>query len=254
MFKKVFALLSLFTFAAFAAEPAAPAAPVAPLSYKTLIIPMLKAAGSGDMLNSVRQYVLRGQHVIYFCAKDGEELNATIKHFGDKSRPMSISYVFLDRTKNVLKKGIITYGKTETLTCKVEKGDTYALLINSGHGAAPWYSVATTNPFAVVASTGREIYLFTPQVVYTAGKAMNNSVLQVYSTPGESYAYSIDGAAKVALEMPKVAKIDLPEKAMVKVQFSRIPKKWCQNFIISFPGGRTPYLFFGENRAVDIVR
>ena len=250
MFKKIFTVLSLFTLAVFAAEPAAP---VAKLDYGNLVIPTLKPAGSGNMANSVVHYMLRGQHVLFFCVKDGEEIKTYVKHCGDKSRPMSISYVILDQQKNVLKEGIITYGKLEMISHKVGKGGTYAMVITSGVGAVPWYTVASKTPFTALASTGKEIYLFSQQPIYIPGKVLGNSELQVRSTPKESYAYSIDGAEKINLEMPRMVKLPMPEKAVVKVQFSRIPKQWCQNFMISFPGGKNPFIFYGLDRAVEIA-
>jgi hypothetical protein len=250
MLKKLVAVLSLLTltFAAAAADP------VAPLNFKKLIVPVLKPVGSGDLTGSVVHYVLRGEHVVYVCAKDGEEIKFNVKHFGNASRPMGIRYALIDRLGNVLKEGVITHGKLETIACRVEKGDTYAFVINSGSGPAPWYSVATKNPFAALAATGKEIYLFGQQTIYVPGKALNDAEMQIRTTPKESYVYSIDGGEKVSLTEPKLAKLPLPEKEVVKIQFSRLPKTWCQNFMISFPGGKTPFIFFGPNRAVDIVR
>ena len=251
MLKKLVAVLSLFTlvFSAAAAD-----APVAPLNYKKLIVPVLKPVGSGDLANSVVHYVLRGEHVVYICAKDGEEIKFTVKHFGDANRPTGIRYALIDRRQNVLKDGVITYGKLETIACKVEKGDTYAFVITSGPGAAPWYSVATKNPFAALAATGKEIYLFGQQKIYVPGKILSNPEMQIRTTPKESYVYSINDGEKVSLTEPKLAKLPLPENEVVKIHFSRLPKTWCQNFLISFPGGKTPFIFFGPNRAVDIVR
>ena len=103
------------------------------------------------------------------------------------------------------------------------------MVITSGVGAVPWYTVASKTPFTALASTGKEIYLFSQQTIYVPGKALGNSELQVRSTPKESYAYSIDGAEKINLEMPRMVKLPMPEKVVVKVQFSRIPKQWCQN-------------------------
>ena len=255
MLKKAVLLLSLFALAVFAAEPAAPAAK---LDYRKLVIPTLKPAGSGNMANSVIHYMLRGQQVLFFCVKDGETIQTVVKHMGNRKRSQSISYVFLDQQKKVLKEGIITFGKLETLSYKVEKGGTYALVINSGKGASPWYTIASKTPFTALTAT-KEVYLFSAQEIYAPGKLLGNNDLQVTTTPAESYEYSIDGGEKVELITPKTVKIPMPEKAVVKIKFARVSrpleiKSWCQNFMLSFPGCQSPFIFFGPDRAVEIVK
>ena len=141
---------------------------------------------------------------------------------------------------------------------KVEKGGTYALVINSGKGASPWYTIASKTPFTALTAT-KEVYLFSAQEIYAPGKLLGNNDLQVTTTPAESYEYSIDGGEKVELITPKTVKIPMPEKAVVKIKFARVSrpleiKSWCQNFMLSFPGCQSPFIFFGPDRAVEIVK
>lgn len=246
MLKKFFVFVSLFAVAFTAAAAAAK------LNYQNLTIPALKPVGSGDLANSVVHYLLRGQHILLFSAKDGEKLNVVVKHFGGTGRP-DISYAFLDQSKKLLREGVIANGKLETVSYQVEKGGTYALVISSGSGAVAWYSLATKNPFAAILAE-KEVYLFSAQKVFLPGKAMGNSEIAIRSTKDECYSYSVDGGKYVELLNPVNVKIQLTDKTVTTVQFGRIAGKWCQNFMLSFPDGKQPLIFYGENRAVEIVK
>lgn len=252
MLKKLSVLLGISAvFTMFAAGETA-----AKLDYAALTVPTLKPVGSGNMKNSVVHYVLRNQQVLFFCLKDGESINLYVKHFGNKSRPTGISYVILDQQKNELKKGVISYSTLERIVHKVEKGGTYAMVISSGTLAAPWYTVSSKTPFTALSAAGKEIYLFGPQSIFVPGKALGNNNMQVRLGPKESYTAVIDGGEKQSVTTAGSKLLDMPDKAVVKVVFGNLPKPaWGQNFHISFPGNdRTPFIFYGPERAVEIVK
>lgn len=250
MLKKFAVLLGMFA----VVLSAAAAEQVAKLNYKNLVIPTLKPAGSGDLKGSVVHYMMRGQNVVFFCVKDGEEIKAVVKHFGGKNRMLAISYVILDQQKKIMQEGTVSRGKIKTISYKAPKAGTYALVLTSGKGPVAWYTVHTKNPFAAVSAVDKEAYIFGKHTIYVPGKSAGYNELKVRSSHKESYAYSVnDGEKAESLQKPNTV-IQLPDTPVVKIQFSAIPKTWAQNFWISVDGQKPLLIFFGPNRAVEVVK
>ena len=228
---------------------------VASINYSDLIIPTLRPVGSGSMTNSVRSYLLREQQVILFYAKAGEKLDIRIHHMGDKRRPTGLQYAVMDQQKNILRNESLTFGTRTHFQVDAPHTGTYAMVLSAGLGGQAWYSVEIKTPYAAIYQAPRSrLYFFGPQKIFAAGKTLGNPQMQFATSAAESWKISVDGAAAKMLRRKSNAKFPLPDKAAVAVDFSKAGVDYSQNIFITFPGSRTPLVFFGPERTMEVVK
>ena len=227
---------------------------VATINYSDLVIPTLRPVGNGSKAGSVRRYLLREQQVILFYAKAGEKLDIRIHHMGDNRRPTGLQYAIMDQQKNILRNESLTFGTASRFQVDAPHTGTYAMVLSAGKGGQAWYNVEVYTPYAAIYQPPRDqIYFFGGQKLFIAGKALGNKEFQMNTTNNESWSMTLDGKKQV-LRRPKMKRIALPDKAAVEAEFGRAPIDWSQNLFITFPGGRTPLVFFGPERTMEVVR
>jgi len=228
---------------------------VASIDYSDLVIPTLRPVGNGDMAGSVRRYLLREQQVILFYARAGEKLDIRIHHMGDNRRPTGLQYAVMDQQKNILRNESLTFGTTSHFQVDAPHTGTQDHRISSGIGGQAWNSVEIKTPYAAIYQAPRtRIYLFGPQKVFVAGAALGNRQLNFATTAAESWKLSLDGAAAQVYRRPGNINLPLADKAAVAVDFQKGGIDYSQNIFLTFPGGRTPLVFFGPERTMEIVR
>ncbi|HOG50582.1 MAG TPA: hypothetical protein PKY10_08335, partial [Lentisphaeria bacterium] len=83
---------------------------------------------------------------------------------------------------------------------------------------------------------------FNPQTIYVAGKDAGNPELLLTMQPTESHKRAINDEAPVEIVRSALNSIALPD-GIVKVAFSRSDVTWSQNFSLSFPRGKVPFIY-----------
>lgn len=219
---------------------------VPPLDFSDLVIPALTPVGSGDVNTGTGAFVLRNQQNIFIHARAGEELQVTLTHLAGRQRPIALVYALLDGQKKVLRNEAVTPGSEDTFKVTAPATGVYALVVTGGIGGQAWYRVRIGNPhFAVDAR--QSAYFFRPQTVYVPGRDRGNAVLKIGLQETESHIHSLNDGEKVHLKRQGPVTIDLPD-GIVKVQFEESPVSWSQNFLLSFPKGRVPYVYASPER------
>lgn len=219
---------------------------VPPLDFSDLVIPVLAPVGSGDVTSGTADFVLRNQQNLFIHARAGEDIQVTLTHLAGRERPIALVYVLLDGQKNVLRNEAVTPGSQDAFKVTAPATGVYALVVTGGIGGQAWYRVRIGNPYFAVDARS-SAYFFRPQTVYVPGRDRGNAVLNVGLQETESHIHSLNGGEKVHVKRQGPVTIDLPD-GIVKVQFEESPVSWSQNFILSFPKGRTPYVYASPER------
>lgn len=212
---------------------------VSPLDYSKTTVPELLPAGTGE--GPTPRLVLRDQQTIFIYAKAGEEIKVALSHIAGNARPIALRYALFDRDKKVLREEAVSVGSRDVFTVMAPHTGTYALAVAGGVGGQAWYGVEVFTPyFAVDART--KAYFFNPQTIYVAGKDAGNPELLLTMQPTESHIRAINDGAPVEIVRSALNSIALPD-GIVKVAFSRSDVTWSQNFSLSFPKGKIPFIY-----------
>ena len=219
---------------------------VPPLEYRDLVIPSLAPAGSGDVNTGTADFVLRNQQNIFIYARTGESIQVTLTHLAGRQRPIALAYALLDARQNVLRNEAVTPDSEDAFKVIAPATGVYALVVTGGIGGQAWYRIRIGNAFFAV-DARQSAYFFRPQTVYVPGRDRGNAVLKVALQETESHIHSLNDGEKVHVKRQGPVSIDLPD-GIVKVQFEESPVSWSQNFILSFPKGRMPYVYASPER------
>ena len=212
---------------------------VAPLDYSHVTVPELLPAGTGD--GKTPRLVLRDQQTIFLYAKAGGELKIALSHLAGNARAVALHYALFDQAGKGLREEAVSVGARDEFTVIAPHTGTYALVVSGGVGGQAGYGVEVFTPYFAV-DAREKAYFFGPQTVYVAGKDAGNPELLLSMQPNESHARRINDTASVEVNRSEKNPIALPA-GTVKVAFAKPKTGWSQNFWLSFPKGKVPFIY-----------
>ena len=190
-------------------------------------------------------FTLREPRNVFVRAKAGDGFNVTIAHLAGSQRPIAIHYALIGPDGKSMRDESVSPGGTATFSVGVPADGVYALVLSGGTGGQAWYNVAIDGLLgAVDARSPRGAELFGPQKLSILGSDRGNPVLRVRNSTTQAYSWRVnEGDWQDAVGLLD-NDISLPA-GRVKIEFRKLEKPgyYCQDFILTFPDGKRPYVF-----------
>lgn len=192
--------------------------------------------------------VLREQQTMFLRRRAGEEIAVELEHLAGSKRPCALQYALLDSSGRKLANEAVSPGAKVEFRIFAPAEGMYALVVSGGRGGQAWYGVRISGSWCVDAREGTE--LFGPQTFAVPGAKSGNPSLALSMTLSEAYRCRVNGGETLENVRREHSAIRL-EKNVDVLSFSRHPAtSYCQNFRLSFPGGRMPYVFPSADRGM----
>jgi len=215
---------------------------VAKLIWDDVRIPPLDAVSSGTASDA--EIVLRERQTIFLQAQSGQPISVTIVHLSGDARPAGLQYALLSPQGRVLRNEAVTRGSKDAFSVSAPETGTYALVVTGGSGGMAWYSVRVSGGLNWAVDARKPAYLFGPQTFFVQGGATRNPVLRIQNmSADESYRIRLDGGEWHTVVRTLSSDFPLPD-GLVRVDIEKLDQEgtWCQNFLVSIPGGRSPFV------------
>ena len=219
--------------------PFAPPKPlVMPIDYSVVTIPDLVPAGSGSDAGAQKKFTLRGQQTIFIYADAGEEIKVTLAHEAGKDRPTALLYALLNKNKNKLRNEMIPPGVDETFTVVAPESGVFALVIS---GRDAWYGVTVYNKHYAFDARQGTYFFGAPFRVFVPGTDSGNPELTIEARKEQAYR------CNKTLVVGEEKHTDPLKDGFNEFLFEKLEKPiegyYTQDFSISMPKGKTPYIF-----------
>ncbi|MBP5638187.1 MAG: hypothetical protein J6X55_01820 [Victivallales bacterium] len=224
----------------------APKPMIAELDFSRRKIPALRPDGTGERLKGSQAFLIRDQQIIYIYAKTGEEIDVSICHEAGEKRPLALQYALFSPQMVKLRNEAVMPGQTEKMKIPAPETGIYLLTVSGGIGGQAWYSVAVANPYWCL-DASKEAYIFRSQTIYVPGKTFGNPQVHSKTPPSQAYYIQINDGERFLNERKGPMSFDLPD-GVAKVTFSDAPIAYSQDFELSFPKGKTPYIYIAPER------
>jgi len=215
---------------------------VATLDWSDVKIPALRELPRG--VSGAAELCLRERQVVFVQARAGQTIPVAVAHLAGDRRPEGVQYALLSPQGSVLRNEAVTCGATDTFSVPAPETGTHALVVTGGAGGKAWYSVKVSGGLGWAVDARKSAYLFGPQSFAVWGKDAGNPVLRVENMSAEeSYRIRFNGGEWREVVRTLSSDFPLPD-GLVRVDLEKLPQEgsWCQNFLVSFPSGRSPYV------------
>ena len=220
---------------------------VAKLSWDGVTAPALAPAGDGT--GAERTAVMRMSQNVFVYARAGDPIRITITHLAGERRPGGLQYVLLGPDGKVLRNEAVTAGSKDSFSVTAEETGVHVFRATGGDvGGDPWWSVSVASPlhWAIDARGPKGAYMFRMQSFFVDGSDRGNPRIHVKTAGQESYVLTINGVPHDTIRSPN-AEFDLPP-GLVEVSISKSEAGYGENFWISFPNGKSPFVYPAKER------
>ena len=194
---------------------------------------------------------LREQRTIFIEAKQGSPIRVTLRHLAGEARPIGLNYQVLAPNGTTLRHEHTTPGASETWSVLAPEDGVYAVVATAGSGGQAWWSIQVHDLPWCVDGRCEPVYVFGPQTFRVPGPEAGNATACIKALDYETYRYRVNGGndwSEIRRGRGKAVRdgqVVIPlDGSISTLEFRSIPGDgWCQDFHVSFPGGKLPYIF-----------
>ncbi len=223
---------------------------VAQLSWNGVTAPALAPAGDGTGKDVT--LTLRTTQNLFLYAKAGQPMRIAIRHLSGQARPGGLQYVLLSPSGKVMRNEAVTASENHSFTVKAEETGAHILRVTGGDvGGSPWYSVCIASPIHWAVDARREAYMFRAKKFYVPGSDMGNPKMHLRFHQTSCTLY-INGEPHDCVRVQS-ADFDLPP-GVVEIAIGRSPAGHGENYWVSFPGGKSPFVYPVKERRLGLKK
>ena len=216
----------------------------APLAWSDVTVPDLVPEGDGS--GADHEFVLRERQVVFIYAKDGENIEVSIRHVAGRKRPVALHYALLDSELHLMRVESVTPCDTDTFKVVAPKTGPYALVVTGGEGGLAWYGVTVRNGLHYALDARNGCNFMREQYAYMPGRDAGNGRIALATGPRQAILLTVGDGEPILMAKEKTKlELDLAG-GITRFNFASHPKiAYFDEVSVRFPGGMTP-LVFGE--------